>query len=140
MATYTGHITELQVDQIFVFGSNTEGRHGKGAALWAKQNAGAIYGQAKGLQGRSYAIVTKDLTKRTHPSVPMGSIIDQIRELYDFARANKQIAFLVAYSGRGANLNGYSNEEMAAMFSIHPIPDNIVFEEQFYELVKQMVD
>ena len=47
---------------IFVFGSNTEGRHGAGAALYARQHHGAIYGQARGLQGNSYAIVTKDLS------------------------------------------------------------------------------
>ncbi len=30
-------------DPIFVFGSNLAGRHGKGAALWARQHRGAIY-------------------------------------------------------------------------------------------------
>jgi len=49
MRTYKGIITKLLSNQVFVFGSNTEGRHGKGAALWAKQNAGAIYGQSKGI-------------------------------------------------------------------------------------------
>jgi hypothetical protein len=29
---------------IFVFGSNLTGRHGKGAALYARQHYGAIYG------------------------------------------------------------------------------------------------
>ena len=45
---------------IFVFGSNLAGRHGKGAALFAKQNHGAIYGQNMGLQRNSYAIPTKE--------------------------------------------------------------------------------
>lgn len=45
---------------IFVFGSNLAGRHGKGAALWARQHRGAIYGQGIGLQGNSYAIPSKD--------------------------------------------------------------------------------
>lgn len=61
---YKGIITELPENGIFVFGSNTQGRHGKGAALLAKNKFGAIYGQAKGLQGQSYAIITKDLTKK----------------------------------------------------------------------------
>ncbi len=47
-------------DAIFVFGSNLAGRHGKGAALAALRNHGAIYGQPVGLQGQSYAIPTKD--------------------------------------------------------------------------------
>ena len=37
--------------QIFVFGSNTEGRHGKGAALLARQRYGAKLGVAQGLVG-----------------------------------------------------------------------------------------
>jgi hypothetical protein len=37
---------------IFVFGSNLAGRHGKGAALWAREHRGAIYGQGRGRQGR----------------------------------------------------------------------------------------
>jgi hypothetical protein len=34
--TYSGMITELEPNQVFVFGSNTQGRHGKGAALMAR--------------------------------------------------------------------------------------------------------
>ena len=37
-------ITQLEPNQIFVFGSNTQGRHGKGAALTAKNKFGAVYG------------------------------------------------------------------------------------------------
>jgi hypothetical protein len=29
-------------EPVFVFGSNLAGRHGKGAALWARQHRGAI--------------------------------------------------------------------------------------------------
>ena len=66
--TYEGKIEFLEPNQIFVFGSNTQGRHGAGAALIAKQKFGAIYGKAEGLQGQSYAIITKDLTSSVHPS------------------------------------------------------------------------
>ena len=45
---------------IFVFGSNLAGRHGKGAALHAKLHYGAIVGRGVGRQGNSYAIPTKD--------------------------------------------------------------------------------
>ena len=61
--TYKGLIRSLQPNQIFVFGSNTQGRHGLGAAKIALQKFGAKYGQAEGIQGQSYAIITKDLTK-----------------------------------------------------------------------------
>lgn len=44
---------------VFTFGSNLEGRHGKGSALEARQKWGAIYGQGEGRQGNSYGIPTK---------------------------------------------------------------------------------
>ena len=44
--------------EIFVFGSNLAGRHGKGAALHARKHYGAVYGQATGRQGDSYATVS----------------------------------------------------------------------------------
>lgn len=56
-------------EPIFVFGSNLAGRHGKGAALFARRNHGAIYGQGVGRQGNSYAIPTKDAKLRTLPLV-----------------------------------------------------------------------
>ena len=45
---------------IFVFGSNEAGRHGKGAALAAKLQYGAVYGVGRGRTGNAYAIPTKD--------------------------------------------------------------------------------
>lgn len=58
-------ITILPDKHIFVFGSNLSGRHGKGAAKTAV-NWGAKWGQADGLQGRTWGIPTKDASfKRT---------------------------------------------------------------------------
>lgn len=140
MKTYSSIITKLEPNQIFVFGSNTQGRHGKGAALWARQHAGAIYGQARGLQGQSYAIVTKDLTKQIHPSISPLDITDQIRKLYHDATCNNNYEFLIAYKGDGVNLNSYTPRQLADMFYLAgeyfgKIPDNIIFEEQFWLLV-----
>lgn len=64
---YSGNVTP-EDNVIFVFGSNTEGRHGAGAAKVAKDDFGAIYGQAEGLQGNAYAIITKDLNKAKEAS------------------------------------------------------------------------
>jgi len=134
MKTYKGDITELKDNQIFVFGSNTEGRHGLGSALIAKEKFGAIQGQSEGLQGQSYAIITKDLTKKKHPSRTKEQIIEQIKKLYDFAKANPDKEFLVAYT-ISKNLNAYSFFDMAEMFSSMDIPDNILFNERFAVLV-----
>lgn len=134
--TYTGLVKSLKDNQIFVFGSNTEGRHGAGAAKFARDYCGARYGQASGLQGRSYGIITKDLTQNIHPSISKDSIILQIQRLYQFAEDHQELEFLIAYSATGANLNGYTSFEMAEMFNQKHIPKNIVFEEQFYQFIK----
>ena len=136
MKTYSGTITKLLPNQIFCFGANTSGKHGKGAALFARQHCGAIYGVPRGPQGKAYAIITKDLTKSVHPSVSVQSIVEQIGELYDYAIRNPEFDFIVAYSGTGSNLNYYTPQEMADMFSSLEIPENIVFEESVSTLLK----
>jgi len=136
MKTYKGKITELKDNQIFVFGSNIQGRHGKGAALLAKQKFGAIYGKDRGLQGQSYAIVTKDLTQIFHPSISPIYILLQIDKLYTIAKLMIEKEFLIVYSGIEINLNGYTSKQMANMFSVFiNIPNNIVFEEEFFKLM-----
>lgn len=135
--TYKGIISKLYPNQIYVFGSNTQGRHGAGSAKKARDLFGAKYGQAEGLQGRSYAIITKDLTKKykDKPSRTKEQIIEQICKLYDFAKANPDKEFIIPYTGYGKNLNYYSNEDMAYMFAQYDIPDNIIFEYEFYQLI-----
>lgn len=141
LATYKGLIGidfELPKNGIFVFGSNTEGRHGKGAALIAKQKYGAVYGQGMGPQGRSYGIITKDLTKKVHPSIDKEFIKDQINNLLCYALVNQNKNFYIAYSGKGSNLNGYTPKEMAEMFAEElgeATIDNVVFEEEFAKLM-----
>ena len=138
--TYSGKIESLKPNQIFVFGSN-EGSskgdaatHGAGAAKLAKDKFGAVQGQSRGVQGQSYAIVTKKFydVKRSSTSE---EITREIKSLYNYARNNSDKEFLVSdYSE--SNLNGYSGKEMAAMFSnAGLIPSNIVFNENFEKLI-----
>lgn len=140
MNIYYGEVTKLLKDQIFVFGSNTEGRHGKGAALFAKKYCGAVYGQARGIQGNSYAIVTKDLTAQYQPSRTPTQIISEIVELYDYANNHPWYEFVVAYSGIGVNLNFYTNENLASFFMLatkdNGIPNNMTFSNTMYNLIK----
>lgn len=137
MKTYEGLIEKLEKNQVFVFGSNTEGRHGAGAAYTAFKFFGAKYGCSTGPQGQSYAICTKDLNAEKQPSVSKQEIIRQIKDLYYYAKQHPTKEFLIAYSGTGKNLNYYTNEEMAHMFACSDIPSNIVFEKKFAELVKK---
>ena len=134
--TYSGFIHYLNDSQIFVFGSNTQGRHGKGAALTARLRFGAIYGKPEGIQGKSFAIITKDLTKNAHPSRTTAQIISQINKLYEYATLHLDKEFIIPYKCSDYNLNAYSSEDMAKMFASRDIPENIVFDKQFYELIK----
>ena len=137
--TYSGFIHYLNKDQIFVFGSNTQGRHGKGAALTARLRFGAICGKPEGIQGKSFAIITKDLTKKTHPSRTTSQVISQIEKLYKYATLHPEKEFIIPYKCSDYNLNAYSSEDMAKMFASRDIPVNIIFDKLFYELVKSYI-
>lgn len=101
--------------EIFVFGSNLAGRHGKGAALFAKQHHGAVYGQGMGFQGSSYAIPTKD---RNLKILPLEEIQKYIHEFLAFAMMFQQLTFNVTRIGCG--LAGYTDTDIAPMFKHAP--------------------
>lgn len=103
--------------EIFVFGSNEAGRHGKGAALYARQHYGAIYGQGEGLQGDSYGIPTKDAKLRT---LPLSSIRTSVDRFYDFADGNLDLIFNITPVGCG--LAGWKRADIRPMFD-PPLPN-----------------
>jgi len=99
-------------NRIFVFGSNLAGRHGAGSALEAVKSHGARYGQGTGIQGRSYAIPTKDVRLRQMP-------LDQIKSHVDWFLHLARTAYpfyefdVVAI---GCGLAGYKPEQIGPMF------------------------
>ena len=100
-------IESLKPNQIFVFGSNANGNHAGGAARQALELFGAIMGQAEGLQGQSYGIVTldKDMQK-----VSLDYIKEQLIKLNAFAKRNPDKVFLMTLIGCG--IAGFSIEEI----------------------------
>lgn len=101
---------------IWVFGSNEAGRHGKGAALVAKQRFGAVYGQGSGRTGNAYAIPTKDRALRP---VPIEVIVPRIAEFLVYAAANPQLNFTVTRVGCG--LAGHPDQLIAPLFAGAPL-------------------
>lgn len=97
--------------RIFVFGANTRGAHGKGAALFAYQNHGAVMGQGEGLQGSSYGIPTKDRYIRILPLTAIKLYVDRF---LDFAKDNYDLDFDVTRIGCGHAR--YTDEDIAPMF------------------------
>lgn len=98
---------------VFVFGSNSDGIHGAGAAKMAKDYFGAKNGIASGLMGRSYAIVTKKDFK-TKKSSSIEEIEDEVNKFYEFAKEHKELKFFVTEIGCG--LAGYNYTEIAPLF------------------------
>lgn len=145
-------ITQLKENEIFVFGSNPEGRHGAGAAA-AAVKMGARFGESTGfsLNKKTYAIITKNLKENytdkygvTYPiagerSISIEVIEDKINILYQTAIGNPEKDFLISYQFETypngtpkKSLNGYDSQEMLEMFAKDKdIPPNIVFHESY---------
>ena len=109
---------------VFVFGSNLAGRHGKGAALWARRHRGAIYGQGIGRQGNAYAVPTKDHQLRV---LPLHVIEAHVAAFLDYARQRPGVRFELTPIGCG--LAGYRPEQIAPMFS--NAPANVMLPDAF---------
>lgn len=116
------HISILQPDEIFVFGSNLAGMHGGGAARMACKQFGAIWGQGVGLQGQSYAIPTMQGGIET--------IKPYVDQFIEFAKQNPRFKFLVTEIGCG--IAGFTVEEIAPLFSEARTVENIYLPERFW--------
>jgi hypothetical protein len=111
--------------EIFVFGSNLAGRHGKGAARHARLEHGAIYGQGVGLQGQSWAIPTKGYRLET---LPLSEIAGYVAAFLAQAEClYSHLTFRVTPIGCG--LAGYRPEDIAPMFR-NP-PPNVILPDEF---------
>ena len=104
------YIKHLKPGQIFTFGSNEAGRHGKGSAKQALK-WGAIYYQGIGLFGQTYAIPTKDRKIKT---LPLECIAPYIDQFIQFAIEHPKLTFLVVPIG--TMLAGYKPSDIAPMF------------------------
>lgn len=116
------------MSEIFVFGSNLAGRHGKGAALFARKTYGAVYGQGVGLQGASYAIPTKD---ENLVSLSLHTINYHVINFMEFASQHPEMIFNVTPIGCG--LAGYKPESIAPMFK--GVSSNVKLPEEFIEFL-----
>lgn len=115
---------------VFVFGSNLAGRHGKGAALYAKQHYGAEYGIGFGRTGNSYAIPTKDQNLEV---LSLNKIQHYIKNFVSYARSAPNDTFLLTPIGTG--LAGYDKTEIFQLIrNCAPIPSNIVFTKEWFNL------
>ena len=118
-------ITELEPNEIFVFGSNLQGMHGGGAAYIAYRKFGAIMGQGVGLQGQSYGIPTMQGGVET--------IRPYVDEFIDYAKQHPDLLFRVTRIGCG--IAGFTNEEIAPLFKAAVAMENVSLPNGWREII-----
>lgn len=121
-------ITELSENEIFVFGSNLEGRHMGGAARIAYDKFGAIWGQGIGLQGKSYAIPTMH--------GPISTNKPYVDEFIEFAKMYPSYRFLLTRIGCG--IAGFRDEEVAPLFIEALNVQNIYLPKVWISIINEM--
>ncbi|PHS22238.1 MAG: hypothetical protein COA84_13855 [Robiginitomaculum sp.] len=114
---------------IFVFGSNLGGRHGKGAALFARDNYGAVYGEGAGRTGNAYGIPTKDVNLKIL-SLDMIETHVKVFNMYTFDHPN--LIFLVTPFGTG--LAGYNKLDIIAIMQKLVWTRNVLFTKEWMNL------
>lgn len=107
--------------EIFVFGSNRAGRHGKGAALYAAKHYRAQRGVGEGLTGDAYAIPTKGMGLEM---LPFSEIDEAICRFLATARMMPDVRFLLTPVGTG--FAGHSKADVIAVLRREGIPENVV--------------
>jgi len=115
-------IEKLERNEIFVFGSNSEGKHTGGAARLAL-NWGAIMGEGVGQQGQTYAIPTMFSTTRY--------IKEYVEEFIGYAIEHPEYTFLVTEIGCG--IAGFSPKDIAPLFKNAVQVNNIHLPKRFWE-------
>jgi hypothetical protein len=105
-------ITELKDNEIFVFGSNQAGRHGKGAAKLAMK-WGAKYGQGFGIAGKTFAIPTMNAS--VNRTLSIENIKRYVDGFINFVILRPELDFLVTEIGCG--LAGLDPKDVAPLFS-----------------------
>lgn len=124
------YIDRLLPNQIFVFGSNTLGYHTGGASGTARKKFGAVWGQAEGMQGQSYAIPVdfgRGIRKDTEVKA-------SVEKFIDFAKQNEKLFFFVTRIGCG--IGGYRDDEMAQFFKDALRVKNICLPKSFVDALK----
>lgn len=102
--------------EVFVFGSNTAGIHGAGAAADAMNLYGAVWGQGIGRHGMSYAIPTKSQSLKT---LALETIKEYADDFIAYAMAHPEDNFFLTRIGCG--LAGYTDSDIAPMFKGAPL-------------------
>lgn len=109
-----------QMPPTLVFGANLAGRHGKGAAAYARARYGAQQGVGEGPTGNAYAIPTKDERLRTRPPA---AITQSLYQLLEYVQAHPEQRFEMTRVGCG--LAGLDESWLREAFPESMWPNNL---------------
>lgn len=124
------YISQLDKNEIFVFGSNLQGNHAGGAARIAKEKFGAVMGKGVGLQGNSYAIPTMQ--------GGVDTIKPYVDDFIEYAKEHRNFHFYVTKIGCG--IAGFAEEEMAPLFMRALLVENISLPRSFFRIIISQPD
>ena len=105
--TTPDYVTQLEPNEIFVFGSNLAGFHGGGAAHIAYRDFGAEWGVGVGPTGQCYAIPTMQ--------GGVDTIKPYVDEFIEYAKQHPELTFLVTRVGCG--IAGFTEKQIAPLFA-----------------------
>jgi len=134
------NIKSLKPTEVFVFGSNIQGEHVGGAALFAMNNFNAINGKGFGIQGHSYAIPTcirlwlnngKRYSRYTKPFDSVEQIKPFVESFINDAKKFCCTTFYVTKIGCG--IAGFKVSEIAELFRPCLDMDNVILPKEFVE-------
>ena len=120
------YITDLEENEIFVFGSNLPGLHVGGAANIAHNKWGAVWGQGEGIQGQTYAIPTMQGDIET--------VEPYVNEFIEFAKKHQDLKFLVTPVGCG--IAGFTPKEIAPLFREAADLPNVFLPRSFWDVMR----
>jgi hypothetical protein len=117
--------------ETFVFGSNLQGIHTKGAARFAIDKGMADEGQIEGpsRNKKSYGIPTES----DRQMLSITEIEKYVHKFFDYAKANKDTKFLVTKLGTG--YAGYRPEEIGRLFAEAENIANIYLPKEFWDVI-----
>ncbi len=117
-------ISNLEDNEIFVFGSNIQGAHGGGAAWFAHKQFGAEWGVGEGLTGRTYALPTME---------GEASLKRAVKNFIACAKEHPELTFLVTAVGCG--IAGYTPNEVAPLFKEATSLENVFLPQVFWDFL-----
>jgi len=125
-----GKVKTLAPNEVLVFGSNWKGTHAGGLAAKAVKDFGAVPGQADGLQGRCYGIIT------VAPNITPVEIGESFSHFLCYADEHPDKTFLVTEIGCGHA--GFDPDQIAPYLKEGINHRNVHFPISFWMVFERM--